>query len=147
MDLIYRTDYTITEDMCHRHVDLGFALKEDAKALKIVYSYSPKVYEGEDALEKAVEAFKEAYGAHPIDLEEVKGEMPLKNHVTLSLEKEEELVGTAHRHNNNIVVEVSDKVATVGFKPTKITKGEYKITLSVHAILCKVYAHVEVYAL
>ena len=146
MKLIYCTDYIITEEACHRHVDLGFALSEDAKGLKIVYSYSPKSYEGEDALQMATEAFKEAYGNHPIDIEEVKGELPLNNHVTLSVEKDGRLIGTAHRHNNNIVVEISRDMATVGFKHTEITKGEYKITLSVHAILCKVKAHIEVYA-
>ena len=137
----------ITQNDCFTHLIFPFVVNEDYARLSISYSYFPKEYEGDDAVEKAFEAFKEAYGDATITMEDVRGELPLKNHVTLSLSKEGKLIGTAHRHANEMVVEVGEKLATVGFNKTPIAKGNYAILLSVHALLSdKVTANLEVVA-
>lgn len=127
----------ITREQCFKHVEFPFFTDKDYSKLIINYIYLPKDYDGKDAYDRAVQAFKEAYGESEIDLEEVKGELPLKNHVTLSLSCGNNWIGTAHRHANNMVVEVGEHTATEGFHKTPIIKGEYSVTLSIHALLSK----------
>ena len=137
----------ITKEECFKHLEFPFVAKEEYSKLRIKYSYFPKDYLGEDGFDLALNAFKEAYGDSLVDIEKVKNELPLKNHITLSLSKEGELIGTAHRHANNLVVEVSQLGSTPGFYLVPINKGNYSVVLSVHALLCeKVTAEVEVVA-
>lgn len=125
----------ITRKDCFSHLEFPFVADKDYSKLQIKYSYYPKDYLGSDDYQMAFRAFREAYLDYPIQKEVVKNELPLKNHLTLSLQKGNALIGTAHRHNNDMVVEVGEDLATEGFSPTKIAKGEYGITLSAHAIL------------
>lgn len=128
-----------------KHIDFPFVADRNYDKLLIKYAYSPKKYEGDDAFRLAYEAFKEAYGEHEVDLNDVKQELPLNNHITLSLSKEDKLIGTAHRHANDMEIEIG-ATSTVGFFPAEITKGNYSITLSCHAVLSeKVMVKLEVY--
>ena len=95
----------------------------------------------------ALNAFKEAYGDVRVEVDEVISELPLKNHVTLSLTKDTRLVGTAHRHANDIKINVGKDGSTEGFYSLDIARGSYAIVLSVHAILSDIVnAEIEVVA-
>ncbi len=136
----------ITKEERFQHLEFPFTLEKDFTRLLIKYSYSPKNYIGED-FRLAYEAFKEAYGDVEVQKSEVCKELPLKNHVTLSLLKEGEWLGTAHRHAEKLEVEVCKAVPTVGFKPFKPTEGSYAIVLSTHAVLSeKIEVSIEVLA-
>ena len=124
----------ITKEKCFSHVEFPFELEKEYRLLKIRYSYSPKDYDGEDAFLLAQEAFKDAYGEVIACDEQIIKELPLKNHVTLSLTKGATLIGTAHRHANDMTREVGER-STVGFNGVKLEKGAYSIILSTHAVL------------
>ena len=135
MITVFSLDSEITKEQCFNHLEFPFELEKRYSLLKIYYSYSPKEYDGRDALMLAREAFKEAYGNVSTVLEEqVVKELPLKNHVTLSLSKGKTLIGTAHRHANDMIIEIGER-STVGFDSVKLESGSYAITLSVHALL------------
>ena len=123
------------KDLFH-HLDFPFVVDGDYSRLVIKYDYSPKQYAGEDAYQLAYNAFVEAYGEYKVDEEDVKRELPLNNHITLSISKDGRLTGTAHRHNPNMEIEIG-KRSTVGFHSVENVKGKYILTLSVHAILSK----------
>ncbi|MBQ8178328.1 MAG: hypothetical protein IJ033_03955 [Clostridia bacterium] len=143
--MIFATTIEIGREDCFKHIDLPFKVEADYSRLIIKYSYSPKKYEGSDAFDLALEAFKAVYGDAPISESDVLSELPLNNHVTLSLSMGDELIGTAHRHANEMSIEVGGG-SSVGFKPYIIKKGSYAITLSCHAVLSeKIVAKVEVY--
>ncbi len=143
--ILFATTIEIRKEDCFRHIDLPFEVGGDYSRLIIKYSYAPKKYCGTDAYDIAYEAFKEAYGDSLVSENEIRRELPLNNHVTLSLAKGETLIGTAHKHSNDMSVEVGEN-STVGFKPFKVERGSYVITLSCHAVLSeKIIAKVEVY--
>jgi len=134
MITIFSLESEITKEQCFNHLEFPFELEKEYDSLKIYYSYTPKDYYGDAAFSLAKEAFHEAYGNEAVADEEVIKELPLKNHVTLSLSKDKMLIGTAHRHSNDMVIEVGER-ATVGFKSVKLSPGSYSIVLSVHALL------------
>lgn len=143
--MIFSTTICISKQDCFKHIDIPFMVDEDYSRLIIKYSYTPKKYDGEDGYLQALSAFKDIYGEHAVSESEVNSELPLNNHITLSFSKGDELIGTAHRHANDMVLEMSMN-PTVGFYPTKIDKGSYAITLSCHAVLSeKIVARIEVY--
>ena len=61
--------------------------------------------------------------------------LPLKNHITISLDSPLDYVGAAHRHGNNQHVIISEDFSSVGFEKTKIEKGKWVLTLNVHALI------------
>ena len=99
-----------------------------------------------DAAALARSAFEKAYPEDvPVRDADVSSALPLNNHITLSLEKEGKLIGTAHRHSPENVFEISSDSASPGFFPTAVEKGRYAVSLAVHAILSDVVtANVEV---
>ncbi len=137
----------ITKEQRFKHIEFPFVLNEDYSKLEINYHYSPKDYLGDDGYEMALNAFKEAYGDVRVEADEVISELPLKNHVTLSLTKDTRLVGTAHRHANDIKIIVGKDGSTEGFYSLDVNSGNYAIVLSVHAILSDIVnAEIEVVA-
>ncbi len=129
-----------------KHVAIPFSVVDEYHHLVVSYQYSPKKYEREDAYELAYNAFKEAYGESKVVEEDVLKELPLNNHVTLSISKDGKLIGTAHRHSSNMEIELS-KTPTVGFHPIDKVKGEYELILSAHALLSEgVHARIQVTA-
>ena len=145
---IFSAEVSVTRDDLHKHLKYPFRLLRDAEKLTVRYSYSPKRYEGDDSYALARAAFEASYpeGIAP-SVEEIKAELPLNNHVTLSLEREGVLIGTAHRHANNAEYRVSALSASPGFTPTAVEKGEWAVVLSAHAVLDeKLTATIEVEA-
>ena len=145
---VFSAEVCVTRDDLHKHLKFPFTLASDAEGLTVRYSYSPKKYEGADSYALARAAFKASYpeGIAP-SVEEIKAELPLNNHVALSLEREGVLIGTAHRHANNAEYRVSALSASPGFTPVAAAKGEWAVVLSAHAVLDeKITARIEVEA-
>lgn len=133
---IFSAEVVVTRDDLHKHLKYPFTLLCGANKLTVRYSYSPKKYEGADSYALARAAFLEAYpdGIEP-SREDIEAELPLNNHLTLSLEREGKLVGTAHRHAPEAEYYVTAASASPGFTPTAVEKGEWAVVLSAHAVL------------
>lgn len=118
------------------NIVLPFTVENSAKFIKITYSYSPKILEddekakaiAEECLSRDAGEFKEKYPPLAVYL-------PLKNLVTVSLDSPDGYRGAAHRHNPEQKHILSEKSASPGFFKGKITAGEWKITLNVHAVV------------
>ena len=136
MASVYYLETVIPKSALHTHLRFGFEIGRAADKLVVKYSYAPKRYEGADAEKLAYAAFERAYPSDEIiEKAAVLGALPLNNHITLSLEKEDALIGTAHRHSPDNVFEIGADGASPGFSPVPITPGRYALVLSVHAIL------------
>lgn len=133
---IFSAEVAVTRDDLHKHLKYPFRLFRDAEKLTVRYSYSPKRYEGDDSYALARAAFSASYpeGAEP-SCADIEAELPLNNHLTLSLEREGKLVGTAHRHAPEAEYYVTAASASPGFTPTAVEKGEWAVVLSAHAVL------------
>ncbi len=146
MITVFELKKEIHKNECFKHLEFPFTLEKDFTKLVIKYSYSPKDYIGE-SFNMAYSAFKEAYGNEEVSYGDVIKELPLKNHVTLSLLREGIIMGTAHRHANDLEVALSEKASTVGFHAFKPTAGNYTLVLSTHAVLSeKIECEIEVCA-
>lgn len=136
MRTVFKTETIVSKRALHTHIPFGFEIKEGGEKLSVAYSYAPKRYSGADAENLAYEAFLRAYPSdEKIEKAAVLGTLPLNNHITLSLEKDGAVVGTAHRHSPDNLFEITGEYASPGFFPTPVTPGKYTIVLSVHAIL------------
>ncbi len=144
--VIFSKRVAIDPSALHTHIRYEFDSPADGEKMVVRYSYSPKKYTGGDAAALARSAFEKAYPEDvPVRDADVSSALPLNNHITLSLEKEGILIGTAHRHSPENVFEISSDSASPGFFPTAVEKGRYAVSLAVHAILSDaVTANVEV---
>ena len=115
---------------------IPFDVPENTQKLCITYAYSPKILEDK---EKSYELIKEnlirdageEWGEYT-DYEEF---MPLKNLVTLALEDTEGYRGAAHRQADSQYHEICEDFASVGFVRGRITAGQWKLMLHVHALV------------
>ncbi len=133
MSTVFSLETVITKEQCFQHLKFPFILEKDYSRLVIEYSYFPKDFLV-DGYHLAYAAFKEAYGDVEVMKEDVLQELPLKNHVTLSVLREGIIMGTAHRHPNEMQITLG-KDSTEGFHSFKPNNGNYALVLSTHAVL------------
>lgn len=60
--------------------------------------------------------------------------MPLNNHLTLSLDYNDEYLGCAHRHPNKQKHIISPEFSSPGFLKHKIQMGSWKAVINLHHI-------------
>lgn len=123
---------TLSPSDTAKHIAIPFSLPADGTELRIRYRYTPKRYEGEDAVDQVVAC----YGRYGLDCtkEEARKELPLNNLITLSLDGPHGWIGTAHRHLNDAVYCIS-QTPDPGFMPYRPRKGDYRAVVSTHAVL------------
>ncbi len=135
MKTLLETRVHLTPAMEKTNISLPFCVPENAKQLRITYSYAPKELSGaagaklsEDCLLRDAGAFRGEYPAADRFL-------PLKNLVTLSLDDPRGYRGAAHRQAPRQVHKLSASEASPGFYKGAISAGEWKLTLNVHALV------------
>ncbi len=127
---------TLTPDNEKTNLPLGFLIDEQVSKIIITYSYSPKELAEcerarlliEENLERDADGERELYPCW-------KEYLPLKNLVTLSLDSPEGYVGAAHRQDDRQQHIISEEFSSRGFIKTKISQGEWILTLNVHALV------------
>lgn len=111
-------------------------ITDAAETMKITYSYSPKILEdGERARVLIEECLANDTGEYRSEYPKYTEYLPLKNLITLSLDSPEGYRGAAHRHDPEQLHVLSKNQASAGFLKGKITAGEWRLTLNVHAIV------------
>lgn len=133
MKVLLKKSVTVTPKDEKTNIFLPFTVEDSLKRLEIDYSYSPKELEDE---EKSIRLVKENLQRDGYeDTGAYKEFMPLKNLITLSLNSPEGYVGAAHRQASQQHHEISEEFASVGFDRVKITAGEWKLALNLHAVV------------
>ncbi len=136
MKVIFEKNFILTPENEKTNVPLDFYVDDDFSKLEIHYAYSPK---NMDDIEKSMvlidENIKRDAGDNYGDYTSREEYLPLKNHITISLDSPSAYVGAAHRHSNNQHHIISEAFSSVGFEKTKIEKGKWTLTLNVHALI------------
>lgn len=121
-----------SDTMSHRYYPFSFEGR--FSQMKITYSYTPKRYEDKPAAKEEIVRCYARYGLNATE-KDIEAELPLNNLITISLDKDGEYIGGAHRHNNDAVYTVSEQGSSPGFCDTAVTGGLWRIALSAHCIL------------
>lgn len=134
-EVLFR-ELTLTPENEKTNVPLKFTVPEGAEKLRISYSYHPKTMGDcerakaliEENLRKDTHGDRELYPDYTDFL-------PLNNLVTLSLDDPDSYRGAAHRQDSVQLHEITREKASVGFIKGDIGKGEWTLTLNVHALV------------
>lgn len=148
MKTVLETAVRVTPDREKTNILLPFHLEKEAKQLKIIYSYAPKILDGEAAknaaevcLQRDADEYRAAYPA-------AEKFLPLKNLITLSLDDPHGYRGAAHRQADSQVHILTEHTASPGFLPGELPAGAWRLVLNVHALVtpfcdCRVKIEVE----
>lgn len=142
---MFKLTTEFTPSMTSGHYRFPFTIDKPCNSMTIKYKYHPKALQDNRLSAQLISDCYARYGLSASD-SDIEAELPLNNHITLSLDSPAGLVGTAHRHANDTEFIISEGFATEGFNKTQIIDGEWAIALSTHAVLSdKVFAEVEIY--
>lgn len=138
MTLLLNEKITLNSSYEKINVPLTFLVNESFEKLQITYSYSPKILLNEEKSKELIEEnIRKDAGENFADYPSWQEFMPLKNLITLSLDSPKGYVGAAHRHSENQHHIISREFSSVGFEKTDIVKGQWVLTLNVHALVTK----------
>lgn len=136
MTAVFEREITVLPENNKTNIALPFTVDSAADFMKITYSYSPKqLGECERAKELIEECLLHDTGEFRRDYPDWKEYLPLNNLITLSLDSPEGYRGAAHRQGCRQEHILSADFASVGFLRGEILKGEWTVTLNVHAIV------------
>ncbi len=137
MELLLDRTFAFTEADVLKNVLIPFRLERDYDRLVIHLHYSPKEIRDPEIImpqiQKCVETyFPAGYQLSETDMEEYRS---LLNFVTLSLDKNGEYVGCAHRHPADQLLSISAGGSSYGMAPTAASAGDWRVVLHVQAVI------------
>ncbi len=117
-----------------------FSLPEGTEKLTVHFAYTPKTMEeNEEAKAQIAACLKKDGVPHKAYSEaEIESYLPIVNLVTLSLDDPKGYRGCAHRHTPDQCHVFTETEAPLGFSAGKLTAGEWKAHLHMHAIVTDV---------
>lgn len=128
---------TIGPEQSKKNIEHSFFLPAGAEQLEINFSYEPKELADRDKARTYIQEGMEKYAPKPYAEGYGSWEtyLPLVNLLTLSLDSPEGYVGCAHRHMPVQQHRLSEKSSDPGFLPCRISPGEWKAVVNVHAVV------------
>lgn len=141
---MFKLTAEFTPSMTSGHYRFPFTIEKPCNGITIRYRYAPKTLQDAVLSAQLITDCYARYGLTASD-SDIAAELPLNNHITLSLDSPAGLVGTAHRHANDTEFTIGANYSTEGFNKTHIAAGEWAVVLSTHAVLSdKVLAEVQI---
>lgn len=129
-------DKVFTDDDHHTHKTFPFEVPEGLKEIRVKMAYAPKDFDDEEkSLEIIRDILRKDAWYSTFTEEEVRGFLPLRNHISVSLDSPDGWLGTAHRHAPRQEYFVNADDCACGFRPAEIKAGEWKITLSLNCVV------------
>ena len=116
----------------------SFIVPETIEQIKIRFEYSPgKEEDPAVCLPPVRDALNRYYDNYPRDLQPMQEEkfIPIKNLITLSLDKDGVYLGNAHRWAPQQEHLISVQKASLGFVPPAILAGKWNGMLHLHEVL------------
>lgn len=137
MYILFETEGVLTRQAMKTHCCFSFSVDQQLDSLHLEFSYSPKKVSNDEVqevrkeyIELLDESVKESYAA-------IIEQCDLNNLISIMLEDPNGFRGNFHKHYLEQSIMVSQNEASDGFLPGDIHKGQWKVTLSNHAILSK----------
>jgi len=147
--ILYERHYNWTPEDTRRDIPFAFCCPSNIKRLMITFTFSPGAEQRPEQCKMAVErALVRYYDRYPRDIQPMQSEQffPIKNLITLSLERDGVYLGNAHRWQTEQVHILTTKHASRGFEPPCAMEGTWAGMLHIHEILsqvCEGYLRVE----
>lgn len=118
------------------NISFPFLIDEDAKSLKISFSYGPKLLEDDERANMLIENnIKKDAGDFAYEYTHWDEYKPLKNLITVSVDDPDTYRGCAHRQDKEQIHIIREDFASRGFHKGKIQKGQWKVVLNLHGIV------------
>lgn len=118
------------------NISFSFTVPEDTKALKITFSYDPKILEDNDRAKALIENnIKKDAGEYADSYPSWQEYLPLKNLITLSLDDTKGYRGCAHRQDKDQIHIIREDFASRGFHKGRPQAGQWKAVLNLHGIV------------
>jgi hypothetical protein len=137
MDTLLFIEEIVTPSDSKKHIRYPFEVRNGGFPLHIEFSYSPKQETNMEKAKGLIIGGLKKYTLKSLDeLEEIwQSYLPLQNLLTLSLDAPEGFRGDGHRPPSHQKIILTETTATEGFFPGKISKGQWLLTLSLHAVV------------
>ncbi len=137
MEKLLHQNLTFSRKDVRRNVLLPFRVEKTYKRLVIRFHYDPKAIRDQKIIAPQIRACVKKYfpAGYELTEEDMKEYEQLLNFVTLSLEKNGEYVGCAHRHAPEQTIMISAAESTYGFAPSAVEPGDWRIVLHVQAVV------------
>lgn len=137
MELLLKKRFAFTEEDVRKNILIPFRVERDYARLAIRLRYGPKSIRDPEIIQPKIQACVETYfpGDFRLTEEDMKEFDQLLNFVTLSLDKDGEYVGCAHRHPPEQTILISEEGSDWGFVPTPAGRGDWRIVLHVQAVV------------
>jgi hypothetical protein len=148
METLILAEGSLTPVCSKTHITYTFNLQKEAKRLNIDFSYAPKILEDRP---KAKELICEGINEYILEdqrdgfMRNWDSFLPVQNLLTISIDYYDEFRGCAHRHPNEQHIYIAENDATPGFIAGKIAPGQWKVTISAHAVvtdICRYKLHI-----
>lgn len=129
---LLNTEGRLTPKDTHSHIHIPINVNSSGSRLVIRYKYYPKQLMDR---EYALKLVKEGLIKYKVDEKNIERFLPLVNFITISIKSPYKLIGTAHRHDNEQEIVISEMDSTYGFYKTPIIQGQWNIVLHVYSVL------------
>ncbi len=138
MKVLLERSYAWTPEDAQRDIPFAFCCPSDITELRISFSYAPSLETEEERCRPQVEkALRRYYDCYPHTLQPMDANrfLPVKNLITLSLDKDGVYLGNAHRWDPKQEHILNIEWASRGFVPPKQMAGDWTGMLHLHEII------------
>lgn len=137
MKKLLHQDLVFSVEDVRKNILLPLQVDQAYDSLVIHFHYEPKYIRDKEIIMPQIQACVKKYfpAGHELTEEDMKEYDQLLNFVTLSLDKDEEYVGCAHRHPPEQTIIISPRGSSYGFSPQTVTPGAWRIVLHVQAVV------------
>ena len=139
--LLFEQDYRWTPQDAQHDVPIAFPFPEGTTEIRLYFTYSPGKETADEICRPAVEkALTRYYDCYPHELQPMPVDkfLPVKNLVTISLDKGGQYVGNAHRWDTDQTHILTTGRASRGFTPPARVEGPWGGMLHLHEIISPV---------
>lgn len=137
MERLMRRQFCFTVDDVRKNILIPFRTERDYDRLAVRLRYGPKAIRDPEIIMPQIEQCVRRYypPGYALTEEDMKEYEQLFNFVTLSVDKNGEYVGCAHRHPPEQTILISAAGSSWGFAPTAASAGDWRVVLHVQAVV------------
>lgn len=127
-----------------KNISVPFHLPSSANKIRIFFNYSPSHSDDDIAKAQVADGFKR-YALEDYSNETIDDHLPVENFITLSLSLHGEYLGAHHNKAKHQEIVLTADEASLGFRPTEITAGDWELQLNCHCIASEtVHAEIKI---
>lgn len=136
MTCLYKVEGQVNPTNSQSHIRYSFYVKDQHETIKVFFKYYPKDLEDKVTSKRLILESLDRYGYSSKDsVQNWEDFMPLKNHITLSVDDPNGFRGATHRHDYELELTLDNKSSTPGLYTRKNESGMWNITLDIHALV------------